>query len=67
MMWINLAKKIISIDYPNKILSFLALGVLISNLKVCQNKSIYLTANSSYQFTFANYLALRSLQTWEMN
>lgn len=67
MMWISVAKKIISFNYSNKILNFLALGVLISNIKNSQIKPIYITINSSHQLKFENYPELRKHQKWEMN
>ena len=67
MMWINLAKKIIGLHYPNRILVFLALGVLISNIKASLHQPIHITINSSFQFNFSDYIGMRECQSWEMN
>lgn len=37
MFWINLAKRVMSIEYKNQKLSFLAVAVLIHNIEKCQN------------------------------
>jgi len=67
MNWINLSKKIMSMEYDNQKLCFLGIAVLMQNIQKCQNSNFTLFVNEYKRITLSKYDDIRKLQKWEMS
>lgn len=55
MLWINISKKIMSMEYVNKKLTFLSMAVLIQNLEKIQNVNFIVSINEHRIIDFSRY------------
>lgn len=67
MFWINVGKKIMSMEYHNLRLNFLGVAVIMQNLEKYKTCNFILHANENRKIVFNSYNEIRKLQKWEMS
>lgn len=67
MYWINLAKKIMSLEFGNPRLVFFALSLLLENISIFLQTEICVQINWFQKVNFPKYMEMRKFQKWDMS